>query len=230
MLAIMTADGWRPGFGDDDFAGWVITAAYFIAAGLCAWAWRGELRLSRRDGYEARPAIWAALTGLLIVLGFNKQLDFQHWLIFAVRDQFATSPGLWSHRYTIGAVVGGCGALMALGLGYMAIRYVGESVKRYSMAFVGLTYLGVFIFARAGSFLPVLSRINARHRDAMHLLLELGSLIIIGVGASRAIGYLRDRQRAARQDALVAPVGLRLTDAPAVAMPADLRPAARQAA
>jgi hypothetical protein len=230
MLAIMTPDGWQPGFGDDDFQGWLITAAYFVAAALCAWAWRGERALGLRDGRTARPLIWAGLVALLIGLGFNKQLDFQHWLIFTLRDHFAADPSLWSHRYAIGAAVGACAALGAAAGGFALFRYVGASFKRYSMAFVGLTYLGVFIFARAGSFLPVMSRINSRHRDAMHLLLELGSLVMIGVGAAQAIGVIRSRQRATRQDAMILPTGLRLTDAPTVALPADLQPAARQAA
>ena len=53
LIAIMTPEGYRLGFGDNDPLGWTITAAYFGAAGLCAWAWRGELSLGRRDARHA---------------------------------------------------------------------------------------------------------------------------------------------------------------------------------
>src|SRR3954447_25813298 len=107
MLAIMTPEGYRLGFGDNDFEGWLITIAYFVAAGLCTWAWRGEQALGTRDAVKARPLVWAGLVALLVPLGFNKQLDLQHWLIFAVRDRLSTDASLWSHRYVIGAAVGG---------------------------------------------------------------------------------------------------------------------------
>ena len=229
-LAIMTENGWRPGFGDNDLEGWTITIGYFVAAALCVLAWRGERALARRDALAARPRVWAALAGLLVVLGVNKQLDFQHWLIFTVRDRFAAEPSLWSYRYAIGAVVGACAVVASVVVGFVVLRHVGVALRRYALAFVGLTYLGVFIFARAGSFLPVLSRINGRYRDAMHLLLELGSLVIIGGGAARAITHLRGRERAVRQDAMVFAGGLRLTDALPVAKPVELQPPARQAA
>lgn len=230
VLAIMTEKGYRLGFGDNDLEGWVITLAYFVAAGLCAWAWRGEQALGGRDAIKARPLVWAGLAGLLVPLGFNKQLDLQHWLIFTVRDRFSADPTLWSHRYVIGGVAGGAAAVATIALGAVTLRYVGAALRRYSLAFVGLTYLGVFIFARAGSFLPLLSRINGRHYEAMHLLLELGSLVMIGGGAARAVAHLRVRQRAVEQDAMVIAGGLRLVRDHAVTTPGQLQPAARQAA
>ena len=80
----------------------------------------------------------------------------------------------------------------------------------------------------SGSFMPLLNRLNTKHLEALHLVLELGSLVIIGIGAGQAIAYLRGRQTATRQDALVTFGGMRIAaPQPEVAV---LQPAARQAA
>lgn len=44
---LLSSDGWRPGFGDNDLLGWSITAAYFVVALLCGAAFRDEARSYR---------------------------------------------------------------------------------------------------------------------------------------------------------------------------------------
>ncbi len=200
-LAIMTPDGWRPGIGDPDFLGWTITLTYFLVAGLCAWAWRGESALGWRSRHAVRPGVWVALAALLVFLGCNKQLDLQQLVVATAKDA-VRALGLWDLRRPIGFGLVGAGAVAGAAGMYALYRYVGRTRPRYQMAFVGLAYLGTFVVARAGSFLPVLGKINRRHLEGMHLVLELGALIIIGVCAARALGFVTERLRAARQDAM----------------------------
>lgn len=207
--AVMTPAGWRPGVGDPDFLGWAITVTYVLVAGLCAWAYRAERQggsLRRRHLATGRPALWLALAGVLVFFGLNKQFDFQELIVATGKDVVA-SAGLAGHKT---AVVAGFVAVMGLAgaaAATLMLAYVGRLWRRYLLAFVGAAYLGTFVVARAASHLPVLDRINHRYLDAMHLVLELGSLIIIGVCAARALGFQRDRQRAARQDELIASGG-----------------------
>src|SRR3954447_15179514 len=64
--------------GDQGFTPWLITIGYFVAAGLCFWAGRREreMSLGRARRWHA-PVFWFSLCGVLVALGFNKQLDLQ---------------------------------------------------------------------------------------------------------------------------------------------------------
>lgn len=140
FIALITENGWRPGVGDPDFLGWATAITYFLVAGLCAWAWRGERSLGWRAGRTARPLAWVAMGMLLVLLGINN--------------------------------------------------------------------------IRAGSSIPGFDLINGSHLQAMHLLLEFSSLIMIGAGAARALGHVSERARAQRQNALAMDGGgLRLGEA-----------------
>src|SRR3954454_1780330 len=86
--------------GDLTFIGWTITFAYFICAGLCFWAGRKEKEqaLGRARRWHA-PVFWFALCGVLVALGFNKQLDLQSDLTEIGRNM-ARSEGWYEQRRT----------------------------------------------------------------------------------------------------------------------------------
>ena len=198
----MTEAGWRPGLGDNDFLGWSITCIYFAAAGLCAWAANAEHTAGFKQRAGTRPVFWFMVAGLLVCLGFNKQLDLQEW-VAATGKQLAASGAFGLSK---GALIGGflgILATVALVVGGVTARYIGRVWREYLMAFVGLAYLGSFVLVRAGSRLPGLDQINHRHLWSMHLILELGSLVMIGVGAARALGRQRGKIRIAEQNMIV---------------------------
>lgn len=63
--------------GDPGITGWINTIAYFIAVLLCvACARRSPLRLPTANCFPERK-FWWALALVLLLLGFNKQLDLQ---------------------------------------------------------------------------------------------------------------------------------------------------------
>ncbi len=66
---------WSPKIGDPTVMGWVTVAAYFLAAWLSYRAYRAA-----HEDVEPHPGVrrlWALLTGALVLLGINKQLDLQ---------------------------------------------------------------------------------------------------------------------------------------------------------
>lgn len=183
----MTSRGWQPGFGDNDFLGWLITATYFIVIGLCIWALHVEFRLNRREGERQKPMFWLALSALLLLLGINKQLDIQCWV--EASGNGTTAAGWkahhpWLFRSTLLLMLGlsGVTCLMALK------RYVERFWRRYLLALVGLLYLGTFVLLRAAHSVPILHDINRNYYDAIHIVLELGSILMIGASAARAVG------------------------------------------
>ena len=63
---------------DPTLLAWLITAAYFGAAALTV--------VAARSGDDRRDRIfWCACAGLLVLLGFNKQLDLQGYITTAGR-------------------------------------------------------------------------------------------------------------------------------------------------
>ena len=181
-----TQVGWRPGFGDNDLVGWMITLAYFLAALLCTAAFRDEARSYRLVGRLQRPAFWLVLTALLVLLGFNKQLDLQTF-VMSTGDELVTSARLEAHGRLLKLVSLLTLALTGAAIVLAMLLYIGRHWRLYLLAFVGLMYLGVFIVLRAADSLPVLNEINRRYYESIHLLLELCGVLMIGASAARAV-------------------------------------------
>src|SRR6185295_16494460 len=97
FIAVIEHGRWRPGIGDPDPLGWTITVAYFIACGLCVWAGVRERQAAGRAREVLVWKFWFILAGILLFLGFNKQLDLQSLLTQAGRD-FAREEGLYEKR------------------------------------------------------------------------------------------------------------------------------------
>lgn len=173
MNPFLASAGWTPGLGDDDLLGWSITFAYFIVALLCAAASRDEARSYRVVKKLQRPTFWIVLTALLIVLGFNKQLDLQILIIHS--------------RYSI-KLLSLLGLFLICTATVLAmLLYIGRQWRLYLLAFIGLIYLAVFIVLRASDSLPILGEINRDYYESIHLLLELGGILMIGISATRAV-------------------------------------------
>jgi hypothetical protein len=173
--------------GDQGFTPWLITLAYFVVAGLCLWAGRKEKEKSLGRGRRWNaPVFWFTLCGLLVALGFNKQLDLQSDFTEIGRN-VAKSEGWYENRRIVQAifvVLFGLGAVAAVA---GAIWFMRDLWRRYRLAFVGIIYLCAFVIIRAASF---------HHIDQLlywtgagywvNTFLELGGNVIIGYAAYQA--------------------------------------------
>jgi hypothetical protein len=186
LLARTDSGGWEPGIGDPTFFGWLAVICYFAAAGLCGWAFRKENDALRRGAAPAdaiRPYFWLALAIVMVLLGFNKQLDLQSWFTQVGRDM-AKDEGWYESRrgvqflFVVMIFLGGVAALAA------AWWYVRGAWMRYRMAFFGLIYLAAFIVIRAASFhhVDVLLKFGLGDFRINHLM-ELSGIGFVGYSA-----------------------------------------------
>ncbi len=182
LAATDTQGDWHFGIGDPTPMGWFIAIAYMVATIACALVWAAERKASRR-GQPASPLFWSVLTVSLLFLGINKQLDLQT-LLNDVGCRMARSQGWYDRRrgYQVLfiAVVASAGLLALCGFSWLARK----QWKRNFVALLGTVFLYVFVLIRASSI---------HHVDVMlrwqflgwtwNWVLELGGIIIVGVGA-----------------------------------------------
>jgi hypothetical protein len=183
IFAFTDGDRWRPGIGDPTFIGWFTVFAYFATAYLC---WRAA-----HAGLHGRKVrwFWTGLTVLLILLGINKQLDFQTELTFMGRD-FAKATGWYEERRIFQAFfifcIGFAGIIATAGLFWL---YRNEW-RRLGLALAGFGFLATFVVIRAASFHHVdrflLSTIGGMR---MNWIFELGGIAAIAWPAWRAIKH-----------------------------------------
>jgi hypothetical protein len=174
--------------GDPYPTAWVITVAYFVAAGLCFWAGRKEKQesLGRARRWHA-PVFWFTLCGLMVALGFNKQLDLQSDLTEMGRSM-ARSEGWYENRRVVQAIFVLLFAAGAIAAVAGAIWFMRDLWKRYRLAFIGIIYLCAFVIIRAASFHHIDTLLY--HLPGMqywvNTILELGGNVTVGYAAYRA--------------------------------------------
>jgi len=174
--------------GDQGFTPWLITVGYFVAAGLCFWAGRKERErsLGRARRWNA-PVFWFSLFGVLVALGFNKQLDLQSDLTEFGRSM-ARDEGWYENRRIFQAIFVLFFAAAAIGAVAAAIWFMRDLWQRYKMAFVGIIYLCAFVIIRAASFhhLDTLLYHIEGVKYLVNTFLELGGIAIVAYAAYRA--------------------------------------------
>jgi hypothetical protein len=122
---------------------WFVVAGYLIAAFLAFRA--GSATGGRERGF------WLATGIVMVLLGFNKQLDLQNDLTDLARSA-AHSEGWYSLRRDVQGLFL---LLMALGTAAIAVllwRWLRDSSHSAKVAALGLVILLGFIFVRAASF------------------------------------------------------------------------------
>lgn len=156
LLAVTTSEGWRPGIGDPTFLGWLTVFAYFAAAVPCALTWRHEQNVVRdplmaRSAGFLRPHLWLGLSILLVLLGFNKQLDLQSALSWYGR-RIASAQGWYEYRRIVQGIFIVLFALGCLGGAAALAWYLRASLRRYLPALLSTIFLLGFVIIRAASF------------------------------------------------------------------------------
>jgi hypothetical protein len=180
LFAFTDGDRWRPGIGDPTFIGWLTVFAYFGAAYLC-WRAAGNGLYGRKVRW-----FWNGLTILLILLGINKQLDFQTEVTFMGRD-FAKATGWYEDRRIVQIIfilLIAFGGMLATAALFWIYRF---ELRRLWPALAGVGFLMVFIVVRAASFHHVDQFLHAGPGGfRMNWLLELGGIASIAWPAWKA--------------------------------------------
>jgi len=180
ILAFTEGDRWRPGIGDPTFMGWFTVFAYFATGFLC---WRAAKKETLNRNVRL---FWLALTTLLILLGFNKQLDLQTAFTFIAKD-FAKSTGWYENRRVVQGIFVLC---IAVG-GIASVAWLSwifrNDLARMWRVFVGLGFLLSFIVIRAASFHYIDQFLRSGPGTVrMNWILELGAIAAIAWPAFRA--------------------------------------------
>jgi len=171
---------------DHSLVAWLITIAYFGAALLTLMASRcSEIRRDR--------IFWVGCTVLLVLLGFNKQLDLQGYITSAGRS-LARQEGWFEQRRLVQAAFILVLCAVALGSITFLAAWLRRSARPLKIAAAGVVLLCAFIVIRAASFHHMdiwVTRDLAGMRSGWWL--ELAGILVIGLSA---IAY-RSRTRAA---------------------------------
>jgi hypothetical protein len=140
---------WSPGLGDNSPMGWLTVMVYLTAAsvaGVAAWAQTGQEALFRRE-----RRFWIFAAGVMLLLGLNKQLDFQSLLTMIARCN-AQLTGWYDTRRQVQEVfilIVAAGGLAVVGLLALLLRGI---MHRVWPALLGLGFVSAFVVIRAASF------------------------------------------------------------------------------
>ncbi len=188
-LGIIVNGHWQPGIGDPTLIGWLTTALYFIATGLCGiYAWRANtFIISSRFRHRL---FWWSLFAFMLFLAINKQLDIQSWLMLTGRH-IARAQGWYSYRETVrmwfitGVAISGFVLLISLG---WIFRYV---LRDYGLTLTGIMLIIIYIIIRAGAHhIQIIGWDPGEAR--FNWILEIGGIILVGLSA--ALGIFREKK------------------------------------
>lgn len=196
MLSLFAAveDGrWSWGLGDPDWGAVLITGLYLVTSLICLLAaWRSR---PPADPVSV-TRFWFFLAVVLLLLGVNKQADFQTLLTLHGRE-ILREAGLYDVRRPIQvafilAVAAAAAASMVLGR-WLTWRWSWPC----RFATIGLGIQASFVVIRAASFHHVDTLVGLRFGDVkFNLLLESIGLNVILWAATTAITQIRALEKA----------------------------------
>ena len=136
------------------------------------------------------PTFWFALCGVMVFLGFNKQLDLQTCFTQVGRDM-ARSEGWYESRRTVQLVF--IVILLLAGVATIAASYwyIHGAWRRYRLAFYGIVTLVLFVVVRATSFHHIDIFLQSTFGGiAFNHILEVGGILFIAYCAWNATRQL----------------------------------------
>lgn len=164
--------------GDRSIIAWGIVLGY-VAAALLAFA------AAKRGRKAAERWFWILAAAVLLLLGLNKQLDVQTFIVDLARE-LARAGGWYEHRRIVqGAFIGGLVAGAAAGALVLATR-LRRAPMTIKIAGAGLVLLALFVIIRAASLHPVDLWVTA---DVAGLRtgwwIEIAGIAVVALGAAR---------------------------------------------
>lgn len=192
-VGAVPAPRWRPRFGDDDLVGWCTVVAYVLAAAL-AWRARGRIRAlgdaADDDGLDPGDArrltrFWTVTAVAMVVLGVNKQLDLQTWLIEHAR-RAAFAEGWYDDRRRVQAVFVLAVAAAGLGATWWGVRQLRGVAHQVALALVGLGVIVSFVAVRAAS-LHQIDHLLSLGPVRLNTVLEFGGIGLVALAGLRVV-------------------------------------------
>lgn len=170
---------WSPTIVESLMMSWVTVTVYFLTAMQAGYV-AGRVEFVRRgdDAWKNR-VFWLLLTGLLVVLGLNKQFDLQSYVTAGARC--SARVGGWyedRHQWQILFMLSIGGAFI-----YGArpvLRYFRGHMSGNWWAMVGASFLLAFVLLRASSFHDFDSFINYTFNGVrMNWVVEISGILLI---------------------------------------------------
>jgi hypothetical protein len=145
MLNWIRETGWSFGFNDPTLLGWIMTAAYFLAAALGFHLWQR----ARREG-SPLLRFWQVLAIAVLFLGFNKQLDLQT-LFLKSASRIAQASGWYGQKelVRIASVAAAGAAVLAAGIWLFARKRA--HLPRDPLLWAAIALVLFFVFVRTSA-------------------------------------------------------------------------------
>lgn len=190
-IVFAAAEGgrWRPGIGDPTVLGWVTVVAYLVASLASGLAARREPMPNGTARPRGRPSrFWLVLSGLMLALGINKQLDLQSLLTQIGRD-LAMAWGLYSGRRKLQLAFIALVVLVCVGAVVVLLWSARRTLGRRWPAIVGMMFILGFVIIRAASFHHIDAFLGTRlgGRFKWNWILELGGIAVVAAAAFRIL-------------------------------------------
>lgn len=169
---------------DPSLQAWLITAAYFVGSGLTLAAANGSAQGRDRN-------FWFGCALLLVLLGFNKQLDLQGYITTFGRSLAHRDGWFEQRRFVQMTFVAVLLAAAAISVAMLAV-WLRRSSSAVKIAALGIVLLITFILWRAASIHHMdlwVTRNIAGMRSGWWL--ELAGISVIGLSA--AVSYRGNR-------------------------------------
>ncbi|MCC6795745.1 MAG: hypothetical protein IT366_11565 [Candidatus Hydrogenedentes bacterium] len=180
---------WHPGINDPTVFGWVIAAEYVIGAAVCGInAGQAVHAASRR--------FWITLSGVMLLLGINKQLDFQTFVWLEGR-KIARYQGWYEDRIWAQGALSIAIALSGIVFIYLLVRLSRYERIEARVTMLGMVLLCVFVLVRSISYHPVDVFFGTVYGGwKLHRIIEMAGVCTVLVSA--LISLARTRFRAPR--------------------------------
>jgi hypothetical protein len=117
--------------GDPSLAGWLIFATYLLL--VCRFVWKARTSHQQGGSYK----LWLLLAAFFLLLGINKQLDLQTWLMQSLKA-LSIQHGWYAQRRSLQiAFVVALGTAMLLAI--ISLRIFLLSIwHRYKLIWLGM--------------------------------------------------------------------------------------------
>jgi hypothetical protein len=181
---------WHARIGRLGTADWIIIIAYFVTGGLAVRA-----ALVRSGPSEVFP--WALTAASTLVLGLNKLLNTEGWILDSLRAQ-ARAAGWYGHRRGYQAIVIALVAMAGLSVTMLVVRRIRGVTREGQLAVLTLGLLLVFVAIRAISLHQVDRLLNEGEIHLRSVIEFIGICILAGCCIRRSRHH-RGRQVAASE-------------------------------